>query len=185
MGERRPYRPRAVAVFGSSEPPPGSPLYETARRLGRSLARAGCRVVHGGYGGVMEGAARGAREAGGASTGVTCALFPRVPNAYLTEEIRAPDLFERTRALIERADAFIVLPGKAGTLAELSFLWALERMELLGPKRLVVWGPAWEALLQHLEREGILEPSQLALTRVARDAEEVLAHLGLDPEDGR
>jgi len=54
----------AVAVFGSSEPAAGDPLYEAARRVGSLLAGAGYDVVTGGYGGVMEGASRGAVEAG-------------------------------------------------------------------------------------------------------------------------
>ena len=75
--------PRSVAVFGSSEPAEGDTLYDTARRLGGLLARCGYRVVTGGYGGVMEAACRGAREAGGATVGVTCSIFrDRTPNPY-------------------------------------------------------------------------------------------------------
>ena len=64
-----------IAVFGSSEPLPGQTRYESARALGDGLARAGFGVVTGGYGGVMEAASRGAREAGGTATGVVCGLF--------------------------------------------------------------------------------------------------------------
>ncbi len=78
---------RPIAVFGSSEPLEGEPLYEQARRVGALLAAAGYRVVTGGYGGVMEGASRGAIERGGEAIGVVCgAVFPaRSPNRYLTE----------------------------------------------------------------------------------------------------
>jgi predicted Rossmann-fold nucleotide-binding protein len=41
------------------------------------LVDAGYGVITGGYGGVMEGASRGAVEAG-VSVGVTCAAFPAV-----------------------------------------------------------------------------------------------------------
>jgi uncharacterized protein (TIGR00725 family) len=66
---------RTIAVFGSSEPKPGSEAYETARAVGRLLASRGARVANGGYGGVMEGASRGAAETNGAVVGVTCAIF--------------------------------------------------------------------------------------------------------------
>ena len=48
-------RGKSVAVFGSSEPAQGEPLYEEARAVGSLLARAGFLVVNGGYWGVMEG----------------------------------------------------------------------------------------------------------------------------------
>jgi predicted Rossmann-fold nucleotide-binding protein len=49
-----PTRPDCIAVFGSSEPLPGDPLYEQAYSLGRLLARDGNGIVTDGYGGVME-----------------------------------------------------------------------------------------------------------------------------------
>lgn len=64
-----------VAVFGSADPPEGDPLYELARTVGGLLVNAGYGVLTGGYGGVMEGASRGAAEAGGVAIGVTCAVF--------------------------------------------------------------------------------------------------------------
>ena len=101
-----------IAVFGSSEPRPGDSLYETARRLGALLAGARFVVVTGGYGGVMEGASHGAREAGGRTLGITCTTFAaRDPNPYLTDEVRADDLHDRTRELIERAQDFLAVFG--------------------------------------------------------------------------
>ena len=164
---------RAVAVFGSSEPAPGDALYEAARSLGRLLAAGGYAVVTGGYGGVMAGASRGAREEGGVTVGVTCASFgDRRPNPYLSEVRQAPDLHERTRRLVEGAEAYVVLPGKSGTLAELTLLWALHRAGSLGPRPVVLWGAGWRAFLQFLVRHGMIENEQLAVTRVADTAEE-------------
>jgi hypothetical protein len=165
-----------VAVFGSSEAGEGDPLYEEARRLGSLLAASGHGVITGGYGGVMEAASRGAFEAGGKTIGVTCAIFPsRVPNAYLREEIRALDLFERTRTLVERADAYVVLRGKSGTLAELSLVWALHRAGALVGRRVVLLGDAWVGLLRHLVCDGWIEPEQLRMTKAAASAEEAAA----------
>jgi uncharacterized protein (TIGR00730 family) len=167
-----------IAVFGSSEPLPGEPLYEQARELGRLLAEAGFRVVSGGYGGVMEAASRGAREAGGAALGVTCAIFSaRRPNEHLGEVIEAADLFARTRGLVDHSRGFVVLPGKAGTLAELAFLWALHRAGCLDGRPVLLLGAQWDRLLRHLWNEGILDSTQLEASRVvgtARDAVEAL-----------
>ena len=82
-----------VAVFGSSEPGEEDPLYQLARSVGSLLARAGYDVISGGYGGVMEGASRGAREAGGRALGVTTSAFTRGGgNKYLSEETTEKDL---------------------------------------------------------------------------------------------
>ena len=170
--------PGAIAVFGSSEPRPGEPLYEQARELGSLLASSGYAVITGGYGGVMEGASRGAREAGGQVIGVTCAVFSgRAPNRFLTETITAPDLYVRTERLIERARGYVVLPGKSGTLAELAMLWALDRAGCLADRPVILLNEAWDPLFDQLSRSGMLEPSQLELTRrvaAPRDAVGVL-----------
>ena len=154
-----------VAVFGSSAPVEGEPLYELAREIGAALARAGHLLISGGYGGVMEGASRGAREAGGDTIGVTCRTFPtRTPNAWIVREIPTDDLWQRTRVLVDSADAFVVLAGKAGTLAEIGFLWALDRAGALRGKPILAVGPAWGGLLRYLRDEDWLEPEQLART---------------------
>ena len=161
--------PLSVAVFGSSEPLEGDPLYEEARAVGALLALSGFRVVNGGYGGVMEAASRGAREAGGRSVGVTTGAFRRLAgNPYLDEEHREPDLYSRTRRLIELSQAYIILRGKSGTLAELAFLWALNRGGLLPPTRIVLLGDCWEGVLKSLEERQMVEAEQLQITRIAR-----------------
>lgn len=166
---------RTVSVFGSSEPEPGHPLYEEARRLGSLLARAGCAVLCGGYGGVMEAASRGAREAEGHVIGVTVASFGgRTPNPYLVEEHREADLYSRTRRLIEDGDAFIILPGRSGTLAELTLLWALVRAGQMPGKPVALLGPEWPRFVDTLQSLDFLEPRLLSITRCARSPEEAV-----------
>lgn len=167
-----------VAVFGSADPQEGDPLYEPARRVGALLVDAGYGVVTGGYGGVMEGASRGAVEAGGAAVGVTCAVFAgREPNRFLTERRETADLVARTGALVDAACGYIVLHGKSGTLAELAFVWALHRAGSLGVRPVVLLGDAWRPFLHHLVRGAMIEDEQLAITRVADGPEEAVMAL--------
>ncbi len=171
---------RGVGVFGSSEPRPGEAPYEDARRAGARLAAAGLVVVNGGYGGVMEASSRGARESGGLSIGVTVAAFAGrgTGNRWLAREIHAPDLFQRTRTLVDLSSGFLILPGKAGTLAEVSFLWALRRAGLLGSRPVVLAGGSpWTPVLAALEGGGVLDPDTLAGTWLAPDAEAAVALL--------
>jgi hypothetical protein len=162
-----------VAVFGASDPAPGSAAYEEAADLGLRLAAAGCDVINGGYGGVMEASARGAREAGGRAIGVTTLAFRARggANPFIDTEHREVDLFDRTRRLIETAAAFIILRGRAGTLAELAFLWALRKAGLLGPKPIVLVGEFWDEVLRQLRRSDLIAGQDLAGTRVVRSPE--------------
>ncbi len=168
---KRPIEPSPIAVFGSSEPLPGSAAYEEAVEIGRLLGEAGFPVINGGYGGVMEASARGARQAGARTIGVTVASFThrQGANSFIDKEFRESDLYDRTRRLVEEAAAFVVLPGRAGTLAELAFLWALRRAGLLGTKPVVLVGPFWGELLQKLRDLEILGEPELEATSVADD----------------
>jgi uncharacterized protein (TIGR00730 family) len=181
---RRPGTGSAIAVFGSAEPVPGSPEYEVAREVGRRLAAAGFAVVNGGYGGVMEASARGAREAGGRTIGVTTKVFTSRPaaNAWIETEESTADLHDRTRRLIEGADGFIVLPGRSGTLSELTFLWALAKAGLLEGRRIVLLGPVWGRFLADLRRLDLVDREALAATRVAATPAAAVAALGLRRE---
>ena len=167
-----------IAVFGSSEPAPGEPLYEQARELGGLLAGAGFVVVTGGYAGVMEGVSRGARENRGSTLGVICETFGhRTPNRYLDRSISTPDLYLRQKELVERSRGYVVLEGRAGTVSELALLWALHRAGCLGRRPVILLGRYWKEFLNVLQGHGTLERAQLEITRLVntpREAVEVL-----------
>ena len=85
-------------------------------------------------------------------------------NQWLSREISEPDLYTRTRSLVDLSSGFLIMPGKAGTLAEVSFLWALNRAGLLGQRPVVLCGAAWTDLLGLLDTAGILDPDTLSTT---------------------
>ena len=180
---------KTITIFGSALPSEGSAAYEEARRLGRLLAERGFAVCNGGYGGLMEASARGAREAGGHTVGVTCALWPARANPWIAEEIRAASFMERLSSLIERGDAYVVLPGGTGTLAELALVWEMMNKSVLaktvgGRKPLLVMAPYWQPVIECLRQESNLNsvhagwraPAMEIVTLVER-LEEVLPHL--------
>lgn len=161
---------KTITVFGSALPREGSKAYVEAQRLGRLLAEAGYAVCNGGYGGLMEASARGAREAVGHTVGVTCVIWPRPANPYIVEEIRTQDFPERLMTLVERGDAYIVLPGGTGTLAELALCWEMMNKASLsktvgGRKPLLVMAHYWQPVIDCLKQEGQLangDPNWLA-----------------------
>src|ERR1700716_2041209 len=138
----------SVTVFGGSRGEPDSDEYLAAQQLGRALAERGFSVVTGGYNGVMEAVSRGAKEAGGHVIGVTVEViarnFERLPNAFLDQEVRTAALLERIDKMVELGAAYVVLPGGAGTLAELGIVWNLALLGALQQKPIVVVGLGWE-----------------------------------------
>jgi uncharacterized protein (TIGR00730 family) len=153
---------KAVTIFGSALPVEGSAAHIEAQRLGRLLAEAGYAVCNGGYSGLMEASARGAREAGGHTIGITCVIWPRTANPYIVEEVRTRNFPERLMTLIERGDAYIVLPGGTGTLAELALAWEMMNKGSLsktvgGRKPLLVMAPYWQPVIDCLRQEGELQ----------------------------
>jgi len=170
--------PRIITVFGASSARPGSREYAEARRLGRLLAEAGFAVCNGGYSGTMEASARGAREAGGATIGITNAVFdPRRANRHIGDERKAPDFFERLRRLLTLGDAYVCLRGSVGTLTEFSLAWTLLQTGALAPRPLICVGDAWKAILDAYRSQLPVRPRELRLITLVDTPDEAVAHL--------
>ena len=89
-----------VTVFGSARFPQGHLYYELSRSVGIELAKAGFTVVTGGGPGVMEGANRGAKEAGGETVGCGIVLpTEQARNPYIDTWIEFRYFFIRRRNL--------------------------------------------------------------------------------------
>lgn len=152
---------KTVTIFGSSLPGEGTEMYQQARQLGGRLAQAGFAICNGGYGGLMEASARGARECGGYTIGVTCDVWTTTANRWIAEEVRTATFMERLLTLIERGDTYVVLPGGTGTLAELALVWEMMNKSALcrsvgGRKPLLVMVPYWRPVIDCLEQEAEL-----------------------------
>ncbi len=135
--------PRIITVFGSSRPQPGSDAYETAQALGAALAKSGFAVANGGYGGTMEATARGAREAGGTTIGVTAEALRSKANPWIEKEICVQDWQARLFKLIELGAGYVALPGGTGTLVELSVVWEWINKGFIDSRPLVLLGDYW------------------------------------------
>ena len=93
----------------------------TALEVGREVARAGAVLICGGLGGVMEYAARGAREEKGTTVGILPGENRGEANAYIDIPIPT-DLGHARNAIVVRAsDTLIAVGGEYGTLSEIAF----------------------------------------------------------------
>ncbi len=95
---------------------------EAAEQLGRDMAAAGLRLVYGGGSvGLMGTVARSVLAGGGKVTGIIPRFLKdreRMLSA-VDELIVTEDMHARKMTMFEKADAFVALPGGAGTLEEL------------------------------------------------------------------
>jgi len=107
-----------VAVIGASNATEWE--LTTAERVGRLLADAGCVLVCGGLGGVMDAAARGSAAGGGISIGILPGDDRVDASRHLTVAI-ASGFGEARNAIVARsADAVIAVGGEFGTLSEIA-----------------------------------------------------------------
>jgi hypothetical protein len=170
--------PKVVTIFGASSVRPGSKGYEEAHRLGGLLAKAGFTVCNGGYSGTMEASARGAKEAGGTTIGITNALFdPRPANHYIDDERKAADFFERLRRLLALGEAYVCLRGSVGTLTEVSLAWTLLQTGALPRRPFLCVGPAWKAVLRAYGANLLVRPKDFALVTLVDTVDEAVAHI--------
>jgi len=107
-----------LAVIGAGNAQPE--IYQLGIAVGREAALRGWVVVTGGLGGVMEAAAKGAREAGGLSLGILPGGDRREANPYIDIAIATHTHHARNAIIAQTADALIAIDGEYGTLSEVA-----------------------------------------------------------------
>ena len=93
---------------------------ELAAAVGRRLGEAGAVVVCGGLGGVMAGACRGARSAGGVTVGILPGTDRGAANEWVAVAIPTGLGELRNGLVVRTADAVLAIGGAYGTLSEIA-----------------------------------------------------------------
>lgn len=154
-----------ITVYCGSKPGRGARYLDLARTLGTALAERGHTLVYGGaMVGTMGALADATLDAGGEAVGV----IPRdlvdreVAHTGLSELHVVADMHERKALMAERGEAFVVLPGGAGTLEEFFEMWTWGQLGLhRKPIGLVDEGGFYQPLrrmVEHMVDEGFLNP---------------------------
>ncbi len=112
-------RKPVIAVIGAGKC--SKKLREQAAEVGRRVAEAGAVLICGGMGGIMEGAAKGARESGGITIGILPTDNVGDANEFIDYAIATGFGEARNIMVVRSADAVIAFPGKYGTLSEMGF----------------------------------------------------------------
>jgi uncharacterized protein (TIGR00730 family) len=177
--------PPGISVFGSARSKPGQVYYEKAVQAGRCIAEAGFSVVTGGGPGVMEGANKGAKEAGGESVGLNIILpFEQVANPYLTKVINFRYFFVRKVMFSKYAVGFIFFPGGYGTMDEFYDTITLIQTGKIHKLPVVLLGrDFWEGQLEWVRKTMLgrfehISPEDMDLLHLEDDPREAVRYIG-------
>ncbi len=171
-----------VSVFGSARFGPEHHYYELAEAVGERLAQIGFTVLTGGGPGVMEGANKGAKEAGGRSLGCSIALrTERGVNPWCDDWIMFRYFFVRKVMLVKYSYAFVVLPGGFGTLDEVFETLTLRQTGKIRHFPIVLMGTDyWAPMLEFIERmvdQGTIDDDDYSMLLVTDDVGEMERHI--------
>lgn len=113
---------KSLCVYCGSNPGLRPVYQESARAFGTEIAERGLSLIYGGGRvGLMGAVADGALSAGGSVIGIMPEnlIAKGIAHVGLTELHSVSSMHERKAAMASLADAFVALPGGAGTLEEI------------------------------------------------------------------
>ena len=158
---------RSVCLFCGSSDTVDPAYLEAAAAFGRTLAAEDIKLVYGGGGvGLMGAAAKAAHGAGGKVLGVMPEFLRHRELIYDdVETVVVRNMHERKRIMFDQSDAFAVFPGGIGTLEEVVELISWRRLHLHAKPIVFLnqngfWDPFF-ALIDHTVREN-LSPAWLS-----------------------
>jgi hypothetical protein len=156
---------------------------DAAARVGRSIARAGCRLVYGGGDvGLMGTAASAAAAEHGEVLGIIPGFLIAREGHLDGVEVRIVEtMSQRKKQLIEESDAYIILPGGTGTLEEVFDVVSRQQLALHDKPIVFLntagfWTPVI-ALIEHTVREGFTPQSLADHLDLVDEPEAAVTHL--------
>ena len=112
-------RTSRIGVIGSAQC--SREIYHLAEQVGEGIARGGALLICGGLGGVMEGACKGAKAAGGTTIGILPGIRPEDANPYVDIPLATGLGLARNLFVVRSSQALIAIEGGYGTLSEIAF----------------------------------------------------------------
>ncbi|EFQ83966.1 TIGR00730 family protein [Aeromicrobium marinum DSM 15272] len=176
--------PGSVTVFCGSRFGDDPAYLEAARTTGRTLAERGITTVYGGGRvGLMGALADAALEAGGRVVGVIPrALDDRELTHRGVTELHVVDSMHARKALMaERGEAFLALPGGAGTIEEITEQWTWAQLSIHAKRcGLLDVGGFWQpfrATVEQMVRAGFVSPEHATILSFGDDLDDLLDRL--------
>ena len=171
----------SVCVFCGSRSGQSQSYEEAARDMGLALAQAELRLVYGGGRvGLMGVVADAVLAAGGQVTGVIPrALFEReIAHTGVADMRVVGSMHERKELMAALSDAFVALPGGAGTLEEIFEQWTWSQLGIHAkPCGFLNVGGYFDPLfdmIDHMAREGFLAENFASMLAIETEPAKLL-----------
>jgi uncharacterized protein (TIGR00725 family) len=108
-----------IGVIGGAKPDKKS--LKTAHEVGQLIAEKGAILVCGGLSGIMESAARGAKQNNGLTMGILPGESPGEANPYIDIAVATGIGYARNSIVAMNSDVIIAIDGQYGTLTEIAY----------------------------------------------------------------
>ena len=170
-----------IAVYLASKSG-NDPVYtEAVAELGHWIGSNHHDLVYGGSRvGLMGTLADAVKESGGKiyGVGVKVAKIQKVVHKDLDEHVEAETIQERKEIMMEKADAFITIPGSLGTLDEVTDIMAASKLGLSKKPCLIYnikgYYDPLIAMLDNMVAEGFLSKSDISNVLFVKNLGEIL-----------
>jgi uncharacterized protein (TIGR00730 family) len=175
---------KAVCVYCGSSFGVNPAHSEAARAFGRALVAADLGLVYGGGKvGLMGVIADTVMAEGGRAIGVIPELLvnKEVGHEGLSELHVVPDMHQRKKMMADLSDAFVALPGGAGTLEELFEVYTWAQLgyhhKPIGVLNIDGFYDPLIALLKHTVSEGFMRQTYFDLLQIDNDPAALIAKI--------
>lgn len=145
----------SIAIFGSARTKPNHKYYKKTVRVSKELVKRGFGIISGGGPGIMEAANKGAKEAGGSSTGINIELpHEQNSNPFIDNDklLNFRYFFTRKVMFFKYAQGYVIMPGGFGTIDEFFEVLTLIQTNKTKKVPIVVMGTEyWAPLMKWIE----------------------------------
>lgn len=178
-----------ICLYGASSTKTETKYLDAVYELGRKMAERNLGMIFGGgKTGLMGAAARGMSDGNGYILGIAPKVFdiPGVLYEKCSEFIYTDDMSERKKLMEEKAEAFVVVPGGAGTYDELFQVITLKQLAMenkpIGILNVNRYFDPFVKLLDHAVNENFMDKSAHELYHISEDPDELLDMIQYEKE---
>ncbi len=170
----------SIAIFGSARTKPSHKYYKKTVRVSKELVKKGFGIISGGGPGIMEAANKGAKEAGGSSTGINIELpHEQSSNPFIDNDklLNFRYFFTRKVMFFKYAQGYVIMPGGFGTIDEFFEVLTLIQTNKTKKVPIVVmgteyWAPLMKWIKDVMVKSKNVNKSDLDLFKMTDDPKE-------------
>lgn len=181
---------KSLCVYCGSSGNVDQTFRDAAKDMGVAMANAGIRLVYGGgHVGLMGIIADAVMDAGGEAIGIIPEHISsrEVQHKGLTELHVVDTMHTRKQMMVDKSDAFLVLPGGIGTLDELCEIMTWRQLGIHDKPIIIAnikdyWTP-FLTMIDHIITQGFMRTGDGNLVTVVKDLNDVLPALENAPAE--